>query len=494
MGKHRKFAFALLGAFFLATQLAVEPAQAMMFQDVRGPLFKDADQALQMAKKSRADILSPKNFSEGMKRYQQADADFQRGRNLDDIQRRLKEASAYFQKAQEATKLAEVTFASHLKTRSDALDAGAPKFAETFWTQAESKFAEAARKLEDGDVNDARKKADEADVIFRQAELAAIKVNLLNETWELLRRAEAEKVKDRAPKTLERARTLITQAEKELNTNRYDNDVARNLAEQAKYEAKHALYLSELIRKMKDSKQSTEDLLLASERPLMRIASEIDIVAEFDQGFGKVTEQIINYIRTYKDSTDRLSREITERDQRIHNQELRMAEMEKQLGGIAQEKTALARQIEAQARIREQFAKVEGMFSREEARVYREGDNVIIRLVALTFPSGKSTIEAANFGLLTRLQGAIRVFPSAKVLVEGHTDSFGSDEANLRLSQARAESVKQYLMANMNINDNDVTAIGYGESRPIANNKTEEGRTRNRRIEVIIQPQISGTN
>ena len=102
-----------------------------------------------------------------------------------------------------------------------------------------------------GDVNDARKKAGEAERLYRDAELAAIKTNYLQETWSLLEQADKMKVKDNAPKTLERARELIKQAEKELNENRYDTDVARSLAQQANYEAKHAIYLHNLIKQMK---------------------------------------------------------------------------------------------------------------------------------------------------------------------------------------------------------------------------------------------------
>ena len=67
------------------------------------------------------------------------------------------------------------------------------------------------------------------------------------------------------------------------------------------------------------------------------------------------------------------------------------------------------------------------------------------------------------------------------------------DAANMQLSQERSNAVRQYLLANLrNISPTQLEAVGYGESRPIANNETVEGRTRNRRIDIVIQPQLLG--
>lgn len=496
MRLNKKFSIGLFWAGLTVLVLLQLPhtlhAAMFMQQDVKAALFKDANDAMEFARSLRADVLAPKNFDYALKRYREAEQDYQKGKNLDGIRKKLKEAEVYFKKAAEATKLAEVTFPSVLKARSDAMKAEAPNYAEIYWNEASQKFSEAAQKLEDGDVKGARKKADEAEGIFRQAELDAIKVNYLAETWNLLKIAEKNKVEDRAPTTVQRAQGLIEQAEKELNTNRYDTDVARSYAQQARYEAKHAIYLAETINKLRDAKQSYEDVILAAEKPLTRIGASIDLVAEFDQGFGKTTSEIISYIQTFQDSVSKLTQDLAERDRLIQNQQKRIAELEQQLGGIAQEKSQLTRRIEAQAQVREQFKRVERMFSREEARVFREGEDVIFRLVGLNFSSGKAEIESHYFSLLTKVQNAIRIFPNCQISIEGHTDSYGSDAMNLQLSEQRAEAVRQYLLANMRIEPARIQSIGYGESRPIANNETAEGRKRNRRIDIVIVPNLPG--
>jgi outer membrane protein OmpA-like peptidoglycan-associated protein len=463
------------------------PAQ----EDIKASLFKDATEAMQNAKKNQADVLSPNNFAKAMDYYQDAEKDFQQGRNLEDIRRKLRAAIAYFGKANEVRKLAEVTFVSTIKARNDALNADAPTYASNEWQEAEKKFADAAGKLEDGNVNSAKRKAAEAEAEYRKAELSAIKTNYLQETWQLLEQAKKMKVKDRAPKTLARAQDLVQRAEKELNENRYDTDVARNLAQQAKYEAKHALYLSNYIQQTKKQKVSEEDILLQAEAPLQKIAAEMDLVAEFDNGIEFATQKIIDKIHEYQDLINQYSQEIADLKQQNSDLTARIEELEAQLGTVAQQQSELQKRMEAQARIRQQFQEVEKMFNRDEARVLREGNDIIIRMVGLNFASGKAVIEPRYFSLLSKVQNAINIFPGSEITVEGHTDSFGGDEVNLRLSQERAEAVRQYLLANMrNLSADQVKAVGYGESKPIANNETAEGRAKNRRIDIVITPKL----
>ena len=79
------------------------------------------------------------------------------------------------------------------------------------------------------------------------------------------------------------------------------------------------------------------------------------------------------------------------------------------------------------------------------------------------------------------------------VIIEGHTDSYGGDDANQKLSQARAESVQQYMINAMRIPTYRLIATGYGETRPVASNETESGRSRNRRIDIVIRPNIEAS-
>jgi outer membrane protein OmpA-like peptidoglycan-associated protein len=109
-------------------------------------------------------------------------------------------------------------------------------------------------------------------------------------------------------------------------------------------------------------------------------------------------------------------------------------------------------------------------------------------LKAIQFPVGKHVIMPSNYSLLNKVQQAIRTFGEPDIVIEGHTDTTGFEVRNEHLSQKRAEAVRSYLVANGTLSMEKITAIGYGSKRPLASNRTAEGRAINRRIDVIITP------
>lgn len=446
--------------------------------DLRDTLFAQTDAAFRAANEASANVLAPKNYGDAADYYRTAEDNLRRGRSIESIRKDLDAAAKSLRKAVDATRLANVTFSSAIQARNDAEEANAKQFAAEDWQEAEEKFAAAAIRLEDGNVNSARSRATDAEKLFRVAELAAIKVNYLDETKRLIKQADDEKVERYAPQTLANARTLLAQAEKSLNENRYDTDEPRSLARQAKYEVKHAIYLARTLKPVRDKKVSLEEFALRSEKPVEQIASRLDLVAELDQGFEAPTLAIIGKI----DGLQKDAYELSESRSQIMGLEQEIARLESQLGTQSQR---LASQEEQRRRVRQ----IESTFGPDEAQIFTQGQNVLIRPVGLVFPSGSAQIQTQYFAILRKVQDAIRVFPNSTVVIEGHTDSFGSDETNLALSQERAQSVRQYLLANMrDVPEADFQAVGFGESRPVANNETVEGRAKNRRIDLVIRP------
>ena len=103
----------------------------------------------------------------------------------------------------------------------------------------------------------------------------------------------------------------------------------------------------------------------------------------------------------------------------------------------------------------------------------------------ILFDTGKATIKAQSQAVLGDIINILKEYPTAKFTVEGHTDSVGSETLNQRLSDSRANSVKEYLVSN-GIDTFRLSALGYGESRPIDSNKTRAGRANNRRVEINL--------
>jgi OOP family OmpA-OmpF porin len=104
-------------------------------------------------------------------------------------------------------------------------------------------------------------------------------------------------------------------------------------------------------------------------------------------------------------------------------------------------------------------------------------------LHGVNFETNKSLLTASSKTILDQVAASLVDRPDVKVEIGGHTDSKGSDAYNLKLSNSRADAVMQYLISK-GVKAENLTAKGYGESMPIADNKTEEGRADNRRVEL----------
>jgi outer membrane protein OmpA-like peptidoglycan-associated protein len=214
------------------------------------------------------------------------------------------------------------------------------------------------------------------------------------------------------------------------------------------------------------------------------------MVPDMKTGPDSLTTELVAYFENQASELQALQQEKAESEVRIADMEEELRALDERLGGATAERAALVQRLEAQARVKQQFEQVEKLFGSEEARVFRQGNNVILRLVGLNFDSGASQIKPGNFDLLGKVEKAIDIVPRSELIIEGHTDSHGSDDLNQKLSQNRAESVQQYMINAMRIPTYRLIATGYGETRPVASNETAAGRARNRRIDIVIKPNI----
>jgi OOP family OmpA-OmpF porin len=103
------------------------------------------------------------------------------------------------------------------------------------------------------------------------------------------------------------------------------------------------------------------------------------------------------------------------------------------------------------------------------------------------FDSDKAVVKDKYRNEIKKVADFMKKYPNTTAVIEGHTDNTNTAAYNQKLSEARANSVRQYLINNFEIKASRLTAVGYGLTKPIASNNTEEGRQKNRRVQAVIK-------
>jgi outer membrane protein OmpA-like peptidoglycan-associated protein len=136
-----------------------------------------------------------------------------------------------------------------------------------------------------------------------------------------------------------------------------------------------------------------------------------------------------------------------------------------------------------EAAMRQQLASVEG------ASIQRNADLLAVTFKSdVLFDTGSASLKAGSYDEMSRVATVLNQYPQTNIMIAGHTDSTGNELTNQQLSERRAGVVKNTLVGQ-GVNPARMTAVGYGESKPVAGNDSESGRQMNRRVEITIAPQ-----
>jgi outer membrane protein OmpA-like peptidoglycan-associated protein len=116
---------------------------------------------------------------------------------------------------------------------------------------------------------------------------------------------------------------------------------------------------------------------------------------------------------------------------------------------------------------------------------------LIVNMSDVLFDTAQATLKPGAREKLAKVSGILLAYPSLHVAVEGHTDSIGGDDYNLKLSERRADAVRAYLIEN-GISAANIEAHGMGKDNPVASNDTAAGRQQNRRVEMVVNGDVIG--
>ncbi len=192
-----------------------------------------------------------------------------------------------------------------------------------------------------------------------------------------------------------------------------------------------------------------------------------------ENGKDKERLRIEEMLNEQKRKEEEIQRQLEEKERLLQARAKKEKELEE----------ARARERELQEKIEQYKAQV---ISEQQAQKMKERTIKNIRLAGKpTFKFGTSELNENGKESLKQVVKELEQYPDASLLIEGHTDSIGSDEVNQKISEQRAIAMATSLKKDYGV-ENAISVIGKGEKEPIASNETEEGRAQNRRVEIIL--------
>ena len=272
------------------------------------------------------------------------------------------------------------------------------------------------------------------------------------------------KAKRYAPRALNKAELDLRSAESVIETNLQDTASHEAAVKKANLSA---MMLAAVVNEQRKVNYNLDEMAA------LKIVQQSQKMNELNADLLKKDEELY-----YSQS------EVSDYQKELENSRGEVSQRDKELMS-ADEELAKAEQ---ERRFQAALASAQGKFSQNEADVYRQGDKILIRLKKIEFPSGKTEVPANSQALLEKVAEVAKELGSQQIIVEGHTDSVGSAEVNTKISQGRADSVKDFL-AQAGIEQSILQSEGHGFEKPLTSNKTKAGRAQNRRVDVWIVPE-----
>jgi outer membrane protein OmpA-like peptidoglycan-associated protein len=434
--------------------------------------------------------------------------------------------------------------------RARARKQGAETFFEPEFERVDKKLRTASRMLEEEQFERADRQRPELIRAYAALELKGLKKGTVAKAEEAISSAEKAGARKLAPKTLQNARAELKLAISVLDADRTQLDKSNAYATKATWLAHRSREIANLVKHFQSQNFTNEERVLWYQDQLQRVRRAVrKDPLPFDQANAKVVQALRDDVlalhsvlqdtqgtnnsfqrrvsqleqdleaqrkrhdsemeQLLQDHQQQLAANIEAREQQLaaldsgNRAQLVRAQLkaEAQIKKLKKQQTDQVRELEqrlsaeAQARAeaaererrhQARFEQTRQFFAASDAEVFRQGDDVLIRLKGIYFRPGSHELEARNYGLLNNVMAAINVFPKATVKIIGHTDARGSASRNLGVSLARAQSVVRFLSTVGGIKADRLIAEGRGEEEPLATNETPDGRSQNRRIDVLI--------
>ncbi len=409
---------------------------------------------------AQVDVLAPDTFQKARKYFNEAKADQKDNESKVEVFEALGYSKSYLQKATAEAQKVQTMMKDILDARAMAITAGARKNPETL-ARVDKKFTS----ITDNDkitMNSEEIRSLQSD--YLALELTSMKENYLGHVTKLMKEAKTKNADTITPKGWETAQEKFNAAEKLIETDRHNSALITPAVTQATISAQRVLGLLQAEKKSRN--QSPEQRAVSMEAKDIALTNSDNAKSVVIANSAKKDQTIALQEKTLEQKDETISdQETVLASSAEENREMKAHEMDEQAV-----KAAAAR------------------FDSSEADVYRQDGLLIIRLKSMNFASGRSDLPASSLAVLAKVKDVIEGFGPGQVTVEGHTDGVGAAKLNQKLSENRAESVMKYFNSDDFRGTHSVSFVGYGYSKPLGTNKTKEGRTQNRRVDILIKP------
>ena len=445
-------------------------------------VVNEFDGDLATARNNQINVLSPDWFGKAEASLSRAKKALSQGDEISEIMDSVAQGRAQLKRAEEMAQIARASLPEVIKSREMARAAGATQLSG--YSRVEDNFLTLTRAIESNNLGSAQRNSKNVSREYRALELRAIKDQTIGEVRKLLVQAEQEGARKYAFNSLSIAQQKLKNTDAFITQNPYEKEKMQTMANDALFYAQRLIQMNKQSQKIRT--MESEEIARWIEGMLHQATAKLSAPDLRNENFETQVENIVESVSALQRDHDFVIAQKKEQEENIIALKNRVAALE----GKTKEQQAVKERLAAEKEFNEKFTQIQKYFRPEEADVYKQGNQLVIRLKSIQFPVGKEIIMPNNYETLSRVQKVIRTFGEPDVVIEGHTDSTGSDEVNEHLSQKRAESVREYLVANRTLPYSKIVAVGYGSMRPLASNETASGRAINRRIDVIVKPAL----
>jgi outer membrane protein OmpA-like peptidoglycan-associated protein len=442
---------------------------------------------IKTAESQDCDLFSPAAYRQTQESMQKIQQRLGAGKNWRDVEGEYNKAIVMLEKAVQTSAMIQEKFPDFCSNRKylRTLD---PDPSGVAWREKTNDLLDKAIEcLRESNTAEAGKKILESNTLQIKVIRERLYARNLSETANRVKEYVDTGMSNDVPLSVQKVSAAIEAAEVLIESQLRETDEVKAAAKKAAEELAHAAILADWVKKSKQMKMTTEEMRLLEEEQLQKIADVADCQLDFGAGIDFTIGILLKRIEGMKQISKETELKLANLDRdnvKLTEDVLMFKEQVRQLSVL---RDSLYVRQDRQNALLDGVTRLSTALEGTQILPLYEEERLLLRLPGQMFPAGQSGIDSKYYPLLMKVSDALKQLECGTVTVESYTDSYGDDRTNKLLSQKRAETIRSFLLADGKFSESRMTAAGFGEERPIADNATVPGRTANNRLDIVIR-------